>query len=368
MRPISLLVVDDEPEVVNVYREILIESGYETFGAISPDKARALAAGHFFDLLLLDERMPGMTGTEFLAECRRRYPGIGAIFITGNATVESAVRALQCGALDLLQKPVDKQTLVSAVQRALKQSQLLREYRYFDQGPPREAGFSEIVAVSEKMSAILHVIRRLIPLLVPVLIQGESGTGKELLARAIHYEGPRRTGPFITVNSAAIPSDLMESVMFGHRKGAFTGATGAQKGLFEAAQGGTIFLDEIGEMSLDAQSRLLRVLAQKTIMRVGETDEFSIDVRIVAATNRNLAVEVSKGAFREDLYHRLNVMRIEVPPLRERLEDLEPLAFHLLHRHQQEIGKSITGIVQQAIAKMSTYRWPGNIRELSNVL
>jgi DNA-binding NtrC family response regulator len=368
MRTIRLLLVDDEPDVVNAYSEVLAERGYETAVATSAAEAREIAARGFFDLLVLDERMPGMNGTEFFIECRRLYPGIGAIFITGNATVDSAVRALRAGALDLLQKPVEKEALVSSVECALAESQLTREHRYFRYGSYNEARFSEIISRSGAMKSVLDIVRKLIPTQVPVLIQGESGTGKELLARALHYEGPRRSAPFVTVNSGAIPATLVESLLFGHRKGAFTNATEGQKGFFEAARGGTIFLDEIGEMTAETQIRLLRVLEQKTITRVGETAEIPVDARIVAATNRNLSKEVAAGKFREDLYHRLNVFRVEVPPLRERRDDIEPLALHLLHRHRREIGKSVRSLSPAALKKLLAYSWPGNVRELSNVL
>jgi len=368
VRQISLLVVDDEPQLIELYREILNDKGYVVTTATSVEQARKSIDREFFDLLLLDERMPGISGTEFLAYCRSRYPGIGGIFITGHADVNSAVRAFRAGAIDLLQKPVDKKELLAAVERALTESQVIREQRYSRHTAANRTSFAEIIGDSEPLRQVLKQVRQVIPTNVPVLIQGESGTGKELLARALHYDGPRKDKPFIAVNVAAMPESLIESMLFGHKKGAFTGATEDRRGYFEAANGGSIFLDEIGEMTADAQVRLLRVLEQKTIIRLGDTREIRLDARFIAATNRNLLAEVEAKRFRLDLLYRLNVMTLTVPPLRSRQDDIAALATYFVDRHQVEIGKSIKSITPDAMEKLRRYHWPGNIRELQNVI
>jgi DNA-binding NtrC family response regulator len=368
MRKITLLVVDDDADAVDLYREFLEQRGHEVTTATSAEQARKAVREKFFDLLLLDERMPRMSGTEFLMECRKRYPGIGGIFITGYADVDSAVRALRAGAMDLLQKPVEKETLLAAVDRALAESQLLREQRYFRHDAHTRVGFEEIIGDSDALRRVLKLVRQVTPTILPVLLQGESGTGKDLLARAIHFQGPRKDKPFVAINTAAIPESLMESMLFGHKKGAFTGATQDRKGYFEAADSGTIFLDEIGEMTPEAQVRLLRVLQEKTIIRLGETRETRVNVRVIAATNKNLGADVKKGAFREDLFYRLNVVPITVPPLESRREDIPALAAYLVARHQLEIGKPISGIAPESLEKLSNYKWPGNVRELQNVI
>jgi DNA-binding NtrC family response regulator len=368
MRKITLLVLDDDRDVVDIYREILEQEGYEVTTATSGDEARRATRARFYDLLVLDERIPGISGTAFLAECRARFPGIGAIFVTAHASVEWAIRAVRAGASDLLLKPVTREMLVAAVQRALAESQLTREQRHRQHDARHHASFAEIIGDSDALRAVLKIVRQVLPTAVPVLLQGESGTGKELVARAIHLQGPRSAGPFVAVNAAAIPGELLASALFGHRKGAFTGAIENRKGFFEAAAGGTIFLDEIGETSPEVQVRLLRVLQEWKITRVGETDEVPIDVRVIAASNRDLQAQVQSGAFRRDLFYRLNVVAIEIPPLRARQADIEPLAIYLLGLHQERIGKTIRSITPEALEKLRGYPWPGNVRELENVI
>jgi DNA-binding NtrC family response regulator len=365
MRNISLLVLDDDRDVVDIYREILEQEGYEVTTATTGDEARRATRARFYDLLVLDERI---SGTAFLTECRARFPGLGAIFVTAHASVEWAIRAVRAGASDLLLKPVSREMLVSAVRRALAESQLTREQRHRQHDARHHASFAEIIGDSDALRAVLKVVRQVLPTTVPVLLQGESGTGKELVARAIHQQGPRSTMPFVAVNAAAIPSELLESALFGHRKGAFTGAIESRKGFFEAASGGTIFLDEIGETTPDVQVRLLRVLQERRITRVGETEEVPVDVRVIAATNRDLEAQVHAGAFRRDLFYRLNVVAIEMPPLRARPADIEPLAIHLLNLHQERIGKPIRAMTPEALEKLRAYAWPGNVRELENVI
>jgi len=367
MRKISLLILDDDADIAESLRETLAEANYDVAAATSIATARRYVGERFFDLLVLDEQIDGsnISGTDFLIECRRRHPGIGAIFVTGNATVKGAVRAMHAGALDLLQKPVTKGELLAAIVRALGESLIARETRYLRTDAQRTGG---IVAVSKAMKGVLEQVARVGPANVTVLLQGESGTGKERLAHAIHVGSQRCQGPFLAVNCAAIPESLVESVLFGHAKGAFTGAAQFHAGYFEAAHRGTLFLDEIGEMPSAAQSRLLRVLQERKIVRVGETKEIPVDVRVVAATNRNLPAEVKAGRFREDLFYRIGVAQIEVPPLRSRREDIPALAFELVEEHSREMGRPIHSISPEAIQQLVAHDWPGNVRQLSNVI
>ena len=368
MRKVRLLVVDDEPDIVDIEREVLEDHGYEVLTATSAVAARRLLAERFFDLLILDERIKGSSGTELFAESRLRYPGIGAIFVTGYADLDCAVRALRAGALDLLLKPIDKQALLASVSRALQESQLSREGRFFWHEAQEKSEFSEIVGDSHALREVLNVVRQVIPTSVPVLLQGESGTGKELVARAIHFQGPRKNKPFIPVNAGAIPASLMEATLFGHRRGSFTDAREDRPGLFEVARGGTVFLDEVGEMTPEVQVRLLRVLQERTVVRVGDTVEIPVDTRVIAATNRNLRVEVEERRFRDDLFYRLAVVTITLPPLRARPSDTRSLSLHLMDKNRRQLRKEIQGITPEALAKLEAYGWPGNIRELDNVI
>jgi DNA-binding NtrC family response regulator len=368
MRKDRLLIVDDEKDVVDIEREILEDQGYEVVTATSAVAARKLLAEQFFDLLVLDERIKGSSGTELFAESRLRYPGIGAIFVTGYADLNCAVRALRAGAIDLLQKPIDRQNLLTSVSRALRESQLSRESRFLWHDAREKTEFQDIVGESEALKDALNIVRQVIPTSAPVLLQGESGTGKELVARAIHFQGPRKNKPFIPVNAGAIPASLMEATLFGHRKGSFTDARENRPGLFEVAHGGTIFLDEVGEMTPEVQIRLLRVLQEKTVVRVGDTVEIPVDTRVIAATNRNLRVEVEERRFRDDLFYRLAVITVTLPALRVRASDIRSLALHLMNKNRNELKKRIEGIAPEALAKLEAYGWPGNIRELDNVI
>ncbi|MGA8025806.1 MAG: sigma-54 dependent transcriptional regulator [Bryobacteraceae bacterium] len=367
MRKISLLVLDDNTDVAESAVAELTRNNYDAAAAITVPQAQRLVSERFFDLLILDERIDGseMTGTEFLIECRQRHPGLSGILVTGHATIKGAVRAMQAGALDLLQKPIDKLELLAAIERALQKSLLDREVRYL-QTHSGQSG--DLTAVSAAMRQILEFKARVAPTNVTVMLEGESGTGKERLARSIHAASMRKDAPFVAVNCAAIPEQLLESTLFGHARGAFTGATQASIGLFETAREGTLFLDEVGEMPLPAQTRLLRVLQERKIMRVGETREVSIDVRIIAATNRDLACEMHAGRFREDLFYRLNVARVSMPALRSRRDDIPSLAFQLTKAHAEQMGRRIRTISREAMEKLVTHDWPGNVRELSNVL
>jgi two-component system response regulator HydG len=367
-RKIRLLVVDDEPDAVDIVREILKDCGYEVCTATSGKEARKLIEENFFDLLLLDERMKDTTGSKLLTESRERYPDIGAIFITAYGDLETAVRALHLGALDFLKKPVERDKLIAAVRQALDRSLLTRESRFMRHDVQSKATFKDIIGESPALKETLNLVKQVIPTSAAVLLQGESGTGKELVAQAIHSHGPRSGRRFIPVNSGAIPQSLIESTLFGHKKGAFTDAKENKQGYFEAADGGTIFLDEIGELTPDVQVRLLRVLQEKAIVRVGDVAEIPVDVRIIAATHKNLRAEVEAGRFRDDLFYRLSVITINMPPLRSRGEDIELLAIHLLDKHRKALGKQIERITPEALEKLRRYSWPGNVRELENVI
>ena len=368
MRKPRLLIVDDNLDLVDAERAALEHEGFDTAGASSGEQARSLLEQQFFDLLLLDEQMDGISGTKLLAESRQRYPGIGAIFITGFGDFECAVRALRAGAFDVLRKPVGRQALVAAVRSALEKSQLAREHRYWTHSASTAPVFDEIVGESAGLRAVLETIRKVAPTAAQVLLLGESGVGKDLVARAIHRAGPRSEKPFLVLNSAGIPSELVESTLFGHARGAFTGAVSRSVGHFEAAHTGTLFLDEIGDMTLAAQARLLRVLDTGTVTRVGETAEIPVDVRVIAATNRDLKRRVAENAFREDLYYRISGMPITIPPLRDRKQDIPALATHFLTRQARKLGKPILRITPEALARLIDYHWPGNVRQLKSMI
>jgi DNA-binding NtrC family response regulator len=368
IRKPALLVLDDDPDAVDAVRDILERSGYEVLGFSSVNEARSHLESEFVDLLLLDERMGRHSGTQFLSQCRSNYPGLGGILISGYVDKERAIAALRAGAIDVLEKPVDKEQLLSTVSTALSSSELIREARFERWRAARSPGEPDIIGQSDALQKLLGYLPQLAATTAPVLIQGESGTGKELIARAIHARSPRRLRPFIAVNAGGLAPTLLESTLFGSKKGSYTDSRSDQAGYFEAASGGTLFLDEIGETLPELQVRLLRVLQEKTVTRVGDTQPRPVDARIVAATNRDLRREVEAGRFRQDLYYRLAVFPLTLPPLRERKSDIPALARHLLAKHIRELGRSIRGFSETAVDKLAAYPWPGNIRELDNVI
>jgi DNA-binding NtrC family response regulator len=363
-----LLVVDDEPDAILTLREPLEGAGYEVLGATSVTEASRLLESHFVDLLLLDERLGGRSGTKLLESCRERYPGLAGIVITGHANLDYAVAAMRAGARDLLQKPINKELLLDAVVRALADTRLTREGRYDRWRAMLGAGFADIIGESPALEKALDLLRQVAATNAPVVLQGESGTGKELAARAIHATGARRNKPFIAVNAGAIPPTLMESTLFGSKKGSYTNAFTDQQGVFEAAHGGTLFLDEIGETTPDIQVRLLRVLQEKTITRVGDTEPRKADARVIVASNKDLRSEVDAKHFRGDLYFRLAVVTITLPPLRERISDIERLSRHMLEKHSRALGRPMVDFAPGCFEKLRRYHWPGNIRELDNVI
>lgn len=366
LRPV-ILVVDDDPSVRESFR-LVLEDAYEVVDV--PDGARALEVvrASQIDLVLLDIRLPEMDGIEVLERIKAIDEGVEVILVTAVKTVRTAVAAMKLGAFDYLTKPFDEDELLSLVRRALQKRSLEREVTFLRGELARHHDREDIVGEHPEMQKLTRLISQVARTTTTVLITGESGTGKELIARAIHHRGPRRDKPFVPVNPAAIPESLVESELFGHEKGAFTGAHQRKLGRFELAQGGTLFLDEIGLLRPEVQAKLLRVLQEREIERVGGTHPIKIDVRIVAATNLDLKRAVASGAFREDLYYRLNVVPIVVPPLRERIEDLPLLVDHFIRRYNHEFNKRIEALTPDALAALGAYAWPGNVRELQNIV
>ncbi len=363
-----VLVADDERLMAEMLEEMLKADGMLVEKAYTGKEALEKFRSLDFDLVLLDLRMPEMNGLDVLQEMKKEDPTIPVIVITAYGSVDNAVEALKVGAYDFITKPFKLEELRNAIARALEVEQLRREKEYLLSEIQEEFHFEGVIGESPKMKEVMRVAQLVAKTDATVLICGESGTGKELLARSIHYQSNRRDKPFVVVNCGAITETLLESELFGHEKGAFTGAYTRKPGKFELADGGTIFLDEIGEMSPAMQVKLLRVLQEKTFERVGGTTSITVDVRIIAATNRDLKKAVREGTFREDLYYRLNVIPIYLPPLRERKEDLPLLCDFLIARHCRKLHKKIRGISPQAMRVLRKYHWPGNIRELDNVL
>lgn len=359
-----VLVVEDEENIRNLLSQLLRQEGFDVDTAADGDAALRKASSGEFDLVLLDVRIPDKDGMQVLRELRREDPGAVVMIVTGYATLEMAVEAMREGAFDYISKPFKKDELLLKVRRALEHEQLREENRKLAEELRARFKFEGIVGSSPRMQEVLRVAAAVAPTDATVLIYGETGTGKEILARSIHDQSRRAEGPFVAINCGAIPETLLETELFGHEKGAFTSATGTRVGKFEAADGGTIFLDEVGDMSPAMQVKLLRVLQERTFERVGSNKPIRVDVRVIAATNKDLRHLVREGRFREDLFYRLSVVPIELPPLRERQEDIPLLAQHFLEKYRTKYGKSVTGFTPQAMRKMRRYPWPGNVREL----
>lgn len=363
-----ILVVDDEISMRELLDFMLEKEGYEVSTAGSGKEAIAMIERMDFDLLLCDIRLGDMTGIDVLRAAKARNQHTVVIMISAYATAETAVQAMNDGAYDYLPKPFDNNELKQAIARALEMRTLEQEKKVVGDDLRKNLHFGLIMGNSPKMLRIYDMIRQVSQTITNILITGESGTGKELIARAIHKESDRADQPFVAVNCGGIPETLMESELFGHKKGAFTGATSDKKGLFEAAHKGTLFLDEIGEINIPIQVKLLRAVQTKMVRPVGGNEDAHVDVRIISATNRNLEEEVIAKRFREDLFYRLNVIEIRVPPLRERKEDLKLLAQHFLEKYSKEMGKDISKVSSYAIDLLQKYDFPGNIRELENLL
>lgn len=363
-----ILVVDDEESIREFLDIMLRKEGYEV--TLAEDGARAidLLKKKTFDLVISDLQMPQVTGMELLKHVRDNFPDLLFMMITAFGTTETAVEAMKMGAYDYITKPFKIDEVRIVIGNALKSKNLEVENRVLKKELGKENSFQNIVGNSESMHRIFDLVRRVSQAPTNVLVTGESGTGKEVVAKAIHYNGPLKDRPFVTINCGAIPENLMESEMFGHKKGSFTGAVVDKSGLFEVADGGTLFLDEVGELPLSIQVKLLRAIQERIIRRVGATDDIKVDVRIIAATNRDLEKMVNDGTFRQDLYYRLNVIQIKTPSLRERRDDIPLLANHFLKKYNDRLGKNIGGISQEAMEMMKRYDYPGNVRELENII
>ncbi|HLE85864.1 MAG TPA: sigma-54 dependent transcriptional regulator [Thermoanaerobaculia bacterium] len=364
----SILIIDDEEVLQDVLSSLLRKEGYEVLSARTGEEGLRLLGEEEVDLVLLDLMLPGMSGLEVLRQIRRTTPEMVVVVITAYSSIEGAIRAMREGAFHYIPKPFKNEEVLLTVRKGVEQRRLANENRALREQLRERYSFANIVGKSKPMQDVFDLIRLAAPSKSNILILGESGTGKELVAKAIHHHSRRATGPFVTVNSGSMPADLLESNLFGHIKGAFTGAVANKKGLFEVAHGGSIFFDEIGNIPLDTQGKLLRVIQEKEFMRLGGVETLKADVRIIAATNVDLEVEVGRGTFREDLYYRLNVITVNLPPLRARTEDIPLLAGHFLGRFTRENEKELQQISPEAMTQLMDYHWPGNVRELENVV
>ena len=364
-----ILIVDDEEVMRTSLAAWLAEDGYEVETAASGREAIAMSAEREYAMYFIDLKMPpGIDGIETMMEIHRLRPDAAVVIITAYATVDTAITAMKEGAQEYIVKPCNPEEISLLVKRIIKVKNLQRENTILRKKLTRQYRFQDIISKNPRMQEIFELIRDISSLRSTVLIQGESGTGKELIARAIHYSGDRSSGPFVGVSCAALAETLLESELFGHEKGSFTGAIGQKKGKFEQADQGTIFLDEIGDISSKLQMDLLRILQERSFYRVGGSEEIHVDVRVIAATNVNLQDAVRDGKFRDDLYYRLNVITIRIPPLRERREDIPLLAATFIERISHELGKQVTDITEGAISILMNHGWPGNVRELENVI
>ncbi len=364
----KILVVDDELSMRELLEYMLSNEGYDVTCAESGREAISVLEKNHFDLLLCDIRLGDITGLDVLRASKKQNPDNVVILISAYSTTETAVEAMNEGAYDYVPKPFDKDELLTTVAKALELGSIEREKKQIDDELKKNLHFGMIVGNSPAMRHIYKLIQQVSKTKTNVLITGESGTGKEIIAKAIHQESERSGEPFMVINCGGIPETLMESELFGHKKGSFTGATQDKKGLFEIAHKGTVFLDEIGELSLPIQVKLLRAVQEKVFKPVGGNEDIAVDIRIISATNKSLEEEVIAGNFREDLFYRLNVIEIKVPPLRERKADLRALAQHFLEKYSKEMGKEITKFSSYAIDLLKKYDFPGNIRELENLL
>jgi two-component system NtrC family response regulator/two-component system response regulator HydG len=363
-----VVVIDDEVNAAAALEALLREDGYDVARAHDPQAGLQLVEKLEPDVVLTDLRMPGMDGIELLAKVKEAHPGTMVILMTAHGTVKTAVRAMKLGAEDYLGKPINLEELQIVLQKAIDKKALLEETRQLRARLDHKYRFDNLVGESAGMLAAFKAIRQVAPSNASVLLLGESGTGKELFAQALHQNSPRRQKPFVRVACAALPETLLESELFGHEKGSFTGAIATRAGRFESANGGTLFLDEIGDISPTVQVKLLRFLEEREFERVGGNKTYKVDVRIVAATHRDLKQKLADGSFREDLYYRLNVIEIHIPPLRMRPGDVPILAQHFLHKYALANGKVIEDVSDEVLALLLAHRWPGNVRELENAM
>ena len=364
----KILIVDDEEIIIRSCRRILANEGYELDSSQDGLEALRKVEEDHYDVVILDIMMPKIDGLEVLRRVREGHPEVDVIMITGLSQIETAVKSMKLGAFDYLPKPFDPDELKRVVSRALERRALLAENRTLKAEVGAKYRFENVVGASAPMQAVYKLVAQCAPTNSTVMITGESGTGKELIARAIHYNSLRRDKPFIAVDCTALTETLLESELFGHVKGAFTGAVANKKGMIEIADGGTLFLDEIGNISLTTQAKLLRVIQEREFRAVGDAKTRPADFRLLTATNKDLKAMVAEGSFREDFYYRINIFPIRVPPLRERRDDIPTLAFHFLKTFGAELGKTVTDFSEDALALLMNYTWPGNVRELENTV
>ncbi len=364
----SIVVIDDEQRQREIIKTILDDEGYETFTASSAEEGLEHIKTLGPDVVITDLKMSGMSGVQLLDVLPDDGLKPAVIIMTAFGTISSAVEAMKKGAFDYLTKPLDKEVIILTIKKAVERMQLIKDNLRLQDALFGKFKMEGIVGSSKKMREVIEIAKKVTPTAVTVLIYGESGTGKELIAKAIHYNSSRRTSPFTAINCAAIPENLIESELFGYEPGAFTGAVHRKQGLFEASDRGTIFLDEIGDLPLLTQTKILRVLQDKEVRRLGGKDSIKVDIRIIAATNKNLAKEVAKGKFRDDLYYRLKVVTVELPPLRERKEDIAALSSFFIDKYNKEFGKKVRGVSDGAMKALMDYLWPGNIRQLEFVI
>ncbi|HEQ71418.1 MAG TPA: sigma-54-dependent Fis family transcriptional regulator [Spirochaetia bacterium] len=364
----NVMVVDDEKNIREGLGRALELDGYRVFLAADGHEATGLINREEIDLVITDLKMPGLSGEDLLKQIVSQYPTVPVIILTGHGTIESAVKAMHDGAYDFLTKPTNLEHLSVLVKKALSKRELFLQHRELEEELARKNKFPSLIGKSAEMQKIFEVISQVAPTKASVLITGESGVGKEMIADAVHFNSPRKDKPYIKVHCAALAESLLESELFGHEKGSFTGALSRRRGRFELANLGTIFLDEIGEVNQNIQIKILRVLQEKKFERVGGEETIEVDVRIITATNRDLKSAIEKGEFREDLFYRLNVVNIHIPPLRERKEDIPLLIASFLKEFAEENNKPIEGVDPKARAILSQYTWPGNIRELRNAM
>jgi DNA-binding NtrC family response regulator len=364
----KVLVVEDDPDIRKILEMFLTEKGFRVKVAEAAPRALEMLSEEPIDLILSDVRMPGMSGLDLLRHLKERDPEIQLVLMSAYSSVKDAVEAIQLGAADYVEKPIDFRRLERVLQTVFERRQLEHRTRILEQRLQGCVTFEGMVARSQQMLSVFAFIERLARYPTTALITGESGTGKELVARALHDLSPLRDRPFVICNCTTLAPPLLESELFGHVRGSFTGADRDRKGLFEAAHGGTIFLDEIGELPLGVQVKLLRVLENREIKRIGSPDALRIDIRVIAATNRDLAEMVRQGTFRDDLYYRLNVGAVYLPALRNRTDDIEPLAHHFIGVFNEKLARKITGLTPQVLDIFSRYPWPGNVREIANVI
>lgn len=368
MKDYSILIVDDEDAQRNVLKGYLEKKGYRIFSASSGTEGIKAVQNNLIDIVLSDFKMPDKTGLEVLEEVKKINPEISFVILTAYGTIEDAVKAMRLGAFDYISKPVDLDELDLMIDRIIEHKNLKSEIQILKNQLKEKFKIDSFISHSAKMEEVLSVAVRAADSKATILISGESGTGKEVLAKSIHYVSPRKEKPFVAVNIPALPETLLESELFGHEKGAFTGADKSKKGRFELADGGTIFLDEIGDIPINLQVKLLRVLQEHQIERLGSTENLNVDVRIIAATHQNLEEKIKDGSFREDLFYRLNIVSLHIPPLRERREDILPLIEYFIEKYSKENNRNKLTLSKEAVDSLIKYNFPGNVRELENII